>query len=95
MDNLHPKSVSKLLLQSPRASTSSVVANVFYIILLLLFKCIYTQFFKNKFIYLFMATLGLCCCAQASSSCGERGLLFFAVHGLLIAVSSFVAEPGL
>ena len=48
-------------------------------------------FLKNKFIYfiyLFLAVLGLRCCAQASSGCGERGLLFVAVHGLLIAVAS-------
>ena len=30
-----------------------------------------------------------------SSSCGERGLLFVAVSGLLIAVASLVAEHGL
>ena len=29
------------------------------------------------------------------SSWGERGLLFIAVHGLLIAVASLVAEHGL
>ena len=44
------------------------------------------------FIYLFLAALGLCCCKQAFSSCGEWGLLFVAVHGLLIAVASLVAE---
>ena len=43
--------------------------------------------FKNKFIYLFLAALGLCCCARAFASCGERGLLFVA-GGLLIAVAS-------
>ena len=43
-----------------------------------------------KFIYLFLAALGLHC-AQAFSSCGERGQLFI-VRGLLIAVASFVAE---
>ena len=37
------------------------------------------------FIYLFWAALGLRCRAQAFSSCGERGLLFVAVCGLLIA----------
>ena len=48
-------------------------------------------FFFNLFlIYLFLAALGLPCCAWAFSSCGERGLLFVAVHGLLIAVSSLV-----
>ena len=46
----------------------------------------------NLFIYLFLAVLGLCCCAQAFSSCGEQGLLFVVVHGLLIAVASLVAE---
>ena len=55
-------------------------------------------FFLNKFIYfiyLFLAALGLCCCVRAFSSCGERGLLFVAVHRLLIAVASLVAEHGL
>ena len=42
-----------------------------------------------------MAALGLRCCAQAFSSCGEQGLLFVAVHGLLITVASLVAEHGL
>ena len=36
--------------------------------------------------------LGLCCCAQAFSSCGEWGLLSVAVRGLLIVVASLVAE---
>ena len=47
------------------------------------------------FIYLFLAALGLRCCARAFSSCGERGLLFVAVHGLLLAVAFLVAEHGL
>ena len=41
-----------------------------------------------NFIYLCLAMLGFYYCAQAFSSCGERGLLFVAVHGLLIAVAS-------
>ena len=45
--------------------------------------------------YLFFAVLGLRCCTQASSSCGEQGLLFVAVRGLLIAVASLVAEQRL
>ena len=45
-------------------------------------------FFKIYLFYLFLAALGLCCCVQAFSSCGERGLLFIAVCGLLIAVAS-------
>ena len=49
----------------------------------------------HSFIYLFLAALVLHCCAQAFSSCGEQGLLFVAVRGLLIAVASLVAEHGL
>ena len=52
------------------------------------------SFFFNK-IYLFLPALALRCCARAFSSCGERGLLFVAVRGLLIAVASLVAEHGL
>ena len=42
-----------------------------------------------------MAALGLRCCTRAISSCGEQGLLFIAVRGLLIVVASLVAEHGL
>ena len=53
-------------------------------------------FVFNIYLFIFiLAAVGLRCCAQAFSSCGERGLLFFAVHGLLIAVASLVAEYGL
>ena len=52
-------------------------------------------FFFNKFIYLFLAALGLRCCARAFSRCGEPGLLFVAVRRLLIVVASLVAEHGL
>ena len=44
--------------------------------------------FLNTFIYLFLAVLGPGCCVWAFFSCSERGLLFVAVRGLLIAVSS-------
>ena len=47
---------------------------------------------KNKFIYLFMAVLGLRFCVQAFSSCSERGPLLIAVRGLLIVVASPVVE---
>ena len=54
---------------------------------------LYRVFLKiNKFIYLFMAALGLRCCVWAFSSCSEWGLLFVVVCGLLIAVASLVAE---
>ena len=51
--------------------------------------------FLNKFIYLFLAMLGLHCCACSFSSRGERGMFFIAVCGLLIAVASLVVEHGL
>ena len=59
-----------------------------FIFYFFIFKFIY-------FIYLFLAALGLRCCARAFSSCGEWGLLFVAVRGLLTAVASLVAEHGL
>ena len=52
-------------------------------------------FYIYLFICLFLAVLGLRCCAQAFSSCNEQGLLFVAVRGLLIAVASLVVEHGL
>ena len=51
--------------------------------------------FFNLFINLFLAALGLCCYLSAFSSCGEQGLLFVAVCGLLTAMASLVAEHGL
>ena len=59
------------------------------------FKNIFSHFILSLFIYLFMAALGLRCCARASSSCGKRGLLFVAVRRLLLAVASLVVEHGL
>ena len=48
------------------------------------------------FIYLlFLAALGLRCCTRAFSSCGEWGLLFVVVSGLLIAVAPLIVEHGL
>ena len=47
---------------------------------------------RNFFFFFFLAVLGLPCCVQAFSSCGERGLLLVAVCGPLIAVASLVAE---
>ena len=55
---------------------------------------IFSQFIY-LFIYLFLAALGLHCCARVFSSCGERVLLFIAVHRLLITVASLVMEHGL
>ena len=61
---------------------------LFYSIDLFAFSC----FLINLFIYLFLAALGLCCCAQAFFSCSEQGLIFVVVCGLLIAVASLVVE---
>ena len=46
-------------------------------------------------IYLFLAALGLRCCARALSSCGERGPPLTVVCRRLIAVASLIAEHGL
>ena len=45
-----------------------------------------------KFIYLFLAVLGLRFCARAFSSCSEWGPLFITVHGPLTIAASHVAE---
>ena len=47
---------------------------------------------KLFFFLFFLVVLGLRCHVQAFSSCGKWWLLFIAVHGLLTAVTSLVAE---
>ena len=78
---------------------SVVLANLHFLLLeSLQVQCIFVCcffFLINLFIYLFLAALDLRCCARAFSSCGERGLLFVAVHGLLMEVASLVVEHGL
>ncbi len=73
----------------PCFATASISFLIFF---LLPATCFY------KFIYLFIY-FWLCWVLVAarglSFSCGERGLLFIAVRGLLIAVASLVAEHGL
>ena len=44
------------------------------------------------FIYLFLAALGLRCCARAFSNCSGQGLFFIEARRLLIAVASLGAE---
>ena len=51
--------------------------------------------FEHPVFSFFLAVLGLRCCAQSFSSCGERGLLFVAVSRLLIGVASLPVEHGL
>ena len=43
-------------------------------------------------VFFFLATLGLRCCAQVFTSCGEQGLLSCSDSGLLIAVAPLVSE---
>ena len=62
-------------------------------IVTLLFPFFFYKFIY--FIYLFLAVLGLHCCARALSSCSEQGLPFVAVRRLLIAVASLVVGHGL
>ena len=54
----------------------------------------FTWFFLRffKFIYLFLAVLGLRFCARAFSSCGEWGPLFIAVRRPLTIAASLVVE---
>ena len=40
------------------------------------------------YLFILLASLGLCCCARAFSSCGEWDLLFNAVRGLLLLWST-------
>ena len=68
---------------------------LFYTFLDSIFKYIYIFINLFIFIYLFLAALGLRCCVQAFSSCGEWGLLFVLVHRCLLVVASLVVEPGL
>ena len=49
-------------------------------------------FVAFKKMYLFLAVLGVCCCIQAFSSCGEQRLVCVAMHRLLIEVASLVVE---
>ena len=48
------------------------------------YKQYHITFVCFYYIFLSLAALGLCCCAWAFSSCSERGLLFVAVHRLLL-----------
>ena len=59
-------------------------------------KPIYVFLIKKNFIHLFIYfwLRWVFIAARGLSSCGERGLLFIAVHGLLIVMASLVAEHG-
>ena len=56
----------------------------------------FTYIYIYLFIYLFIfGCAGFLLLKGLFSSCSEQGLLFIAVHGLLIAVASLVTEHGL
>ena len=76
------------LLISYQTCLSKLFPHILCLCTLFLYTFIYLYF-------LFLAALGLCCCVQAFSSCGEQGLLFVAVRRLLTAVASLVEEHGL
>ena len=52
-------------------------------------------FYYYYFVYLFLAVVGLCCCMGFSLVLMSCGYSLVAVHGLLMAVASSVAEHGL
>ena len=52
----------------------------------------FVSFFIFLMIHLFLVSLSLHWCSWALSSCSEQGLLFLAMHGLLILVASLVTE---
>ena len=66
-----------------------------------LFFFLVNSFFQGSFFlfiyfkFYFDCTGFLLLCVGFLSSCGERGLLFTAVHSLLIVAVSLVAEDGL
>ena len=71
--------------------------NETWITITVIIPAIYMEFYSSQgtpqiFFFFFVAALGLCCCTQAFSSCGEWGLLFLVVQSLLITVASLVTE---
>ena len=61
----------------------------FFFSFLSFFLSLSLSLFLSSFLsLLFLAALGLCCYAQAFSSCGELGLFFVAVLRLLLAMAS-------
>ena len=52
----------------------------------------YCFIFRIVFIYFSLTIVSLSCGAWAFSSCNEQGLLFVAMHGLLLVVISLVVK---
>ena len=55
----------------------------------------WTFFFFSEFYLCFQLCWVFVAASRFFSSCGEQGLLFIAVCGLLIAVASLIAEHGI
>ena len=71
--------------QCRRVPVAPILANTYML------RVFNFSFFFN-FCFRVLVALGLHCCMQAFSSCGEQGLLFVVVHGILIVIASTVAE---
>ena len=54
--------------------------------------CLFYFIFKNSFLFYFWLRWVFIATHRLLSSCDEQGLLFVAVHRLLIAVASLVGE---
>ena len=81
------------------SSTARSLSQTWDLVVNSFFQCPLSQYvtttFLKKIYFLFLAVLGLRCCAQAFSSCGQRRSLLVVVRGLLIAAASLIAEHGL
>ena len=66
-----------------------------FVISLFIFILSFINILLKLFIWLFLAVLGLTFCTLTFSNYSEQGLLFIAVHWLLIVVAFLVADQGL
>ena len=64
--------------------------NTRYFFFQVIYQCSF--FFFQLFIYLFLAGLGLHCCADFSLVAGSRGYSLVVVHRIFIVVASLVSE---
>ena len=69
----------------------SYVFKVISILPLLVLAHLYVFFLKKNYLFIYLWLRWVFVAAWAFSSCGEQGLLFVAVCGLLIEVASLVA----
>ena len=90
--NLNVPSSQKDKLQKSKSVPVQLINFIFHVLL----RPSHTHLISlNIYIYLFLAMLGLCCWVGFSLVKKKRGWFLIAVHRLLIAVASFVAEHGL